>query len=197
MKLKSIQGKIAGVAGLCLLISAGILVGYSVYSAMSTQALVATRVSSLVEEKTLAGLKSTASTYAGAISRRLEPGLTTAQTLAKMIAADKLYDKKNNTVSNTRESFNNILRTVLLTLTLMGPTVHGNPTSLMVPMLRIVIKRWEIIPIPGALRRTGRATEVVILGSSIWLNTILMRNIRMVWGKALGTSALAKRISQR
>lgn len=113
MKLKSIQGKIAGVAGLCLLISAGILVGYSVYSAMSTQALVATRVSSLVEEKTLAGLKSTASTYAGAISRRLEPGLTTAQTLAKMIAADKLYDKKNNTVSNTRESFNNILRTVL------------------------------------------------------------------------------------
>ncbi|MFM2479953.1 methyl-accepting chemotaxis protein [Celerinatantimonas sp. YJH-8] len=113
MKLKSIQGKIAVVAGLCLLVTASILVGYSVYSASNTQKLVSNQVTTLVEQSTLDGLKSTADAYGHAISRRLEPSLTIAQTLATMVEAKKLYDQNNWMHTDTRESFNSILRRVL------------------------------------------------------------------------------------
>lgn len=114
MKLKSIQGKIALVAGLCLLVTASILVGYSVYSAADTQKLVSSRVTKLVENSTLDGLKNIASYYGNAISRRLEPGLTSAQTLALSVAADKRYEQLQGSQSNTRQAFNGVLRNVLL-----------------------------------------------------------------------------------
>ena len=48
--MKSIQGRIAMVAGACLLGSAVALVGYGVVSAKSTQNLVAGRVGELVQK---------------------------------------------------------------------------------------------------------------------------------------------------
>ncbi|MFM2485041.1 methyl-accepting chemotaxis protein [Celerinatantimonas yamalensis] len=113
MKLKSIQGKIVVVAGLCLLVTASILVGYNVYSASNTKNLVSNRVTNLVEKSTLDGLKTTASSYANAISRRLEPGLIIAQTLAKTTAANKVYEQERKSQVDTRESFNRILHDVL------------------------------------------------------------------------------------
>ncbi|MFM2477109.1 methyl-accepting chemotaxis protein [Celerinatantimonas sp. MCCC 1A17872] len=112
MKLKSIQGKIAVVAGLCLLVTAGLLVGYSVFSAVKTQELVSSRVSTLVEKSTLDELKSTATAYGHAISRRLEPGLLTAQTMAKEMSADKSFEQ-SGPQEFSRAEFNYVLRNLL------------------------------------------------------------------------------------
>lgn len=112
MKLKSIQGKIAVVAGVCLLVTASLLVGYAVFSGVQTQELVSKRVSSLVEQSTLDELKSTATLYGHAISRRLEPGLLTAQTLAKEMSADKSFET-SNTEEFSRQEFNYVLRNLL------------------------------------------------------------------------------------
>ena len=57
MNLQSIQAKIAVVAGACLLVTASILVGYSVYSATASQQLVTAKVTTLVEESTLSQLQ--------------------------------------------------------------------------------------------------------------------------------------------
>ena len=64
MPLKSIQQRIAVIGGLCLLISAGILIGYSVYLASSTQHLVSTRVSQQAQEDALQNLQHLAGQYA-------------------------------------------------------------------------------------------------------------------------------------
>ncbi|CAG9295286.1 methyl-accepting chemotaxis protein [Celerinatantimonas diazotrophica] len=112
MKLKSIQAKIAVVAGLCLLVTSSLLVGYAVYSAAKTQDIVSKRVSSLVEQSTLDELKSTATAYGHAISRRLEPGLLIAQTLAKEISADRGFDKSSSQ-EFSRQKFNYVLRSFL------------------------------------------------------------------------------------
>lgn len=53
MSLKSIQQRIAVIGGLCLLTTAGILIGYSVYIASSTQQLVSSRVSQQAQDDAL------------------------------------------------------------------------------------------------------------------------------------------------
>lgn len=58
--MKSIQGRIAMVAGACLLGSAVALVGYGVISAKSTQNLVAGRVGELVQKDNAESLKNLA-----------------------------------------------------------------------------------------------------------------------------------------
>lgn len=113
MKLRSIQLKIALAAGLCLFITAGILVGYSVYSSSSSQKLVTNKVTTLVENTTLKELQATASDYAQSISRRIERGLDAARTLASAARASKLNDLATETNSLNRRVFNNMLLEVL------------------------------------------------------------------------------------
>jgi methyl-accepting chemotaxis protein len=113
MNLQSIQAKIALVAGACLLVTAGILVGYSVYSATTSQQLVTNKVSSLVEESTLGQLQATASTQATAISRRIEEGLSAARALANAASAAKTFDINNNHKTLDRLVFNTMLVEIL------------------------------------------------------------------------------------
>ncbi len=113
MKLRSIQLKIALAAGLCLFITAGILVGYSVFSATTSQKLVSEKVTTLVENTSLKELEATASEYAQSISRRIEKGLNAARTLANTTSASKLYDQGRGTTSLDRRVFNNMLLQVL------------------------------------------------------------------------------------
>ncbi|WP_432454933.1 methyl-accepting chemotaxis protein [Agarivorans sp. QJM3NY_29] len=113
MKLQSIQSKIALVAGSCLLISAGILVALSVYSASSSQQLVSKKVSALVEDAALKQLGATASNYAESVSRRLEEGLSAARALANAASAAKSDDMSHHTTTIDRPVFNDILLEVL------------------------------------------------------------------------------------
>jgi len=113
MKLKSIQTKIALAAGICLLITAGILVTYSIYSSTMTQSIISKDVSKLVSKTTEEKLIATAQDYAQTISRRLEAGISAAKAIANAASASKEYDLKNNTHSLNRPLFNNMLVHVL------------------------------------------------------------------------------------
>ncbi len=113
MTFKSIQTKIALTAGICLFITSGILVGYGVYSASTTQQLVSQQVSTIVKTITISELEATASKYAQSISRRLEKGLNAARTLAETASASKAYEESNRTILLNRQSFNDMLLAVL------------------------------------------------------------------------------------
>ena len=87
MNFKSIKSKIAFSAGAGLLITAAILVGYSISSTTVNNRFINKTVSTMVERITLAKMQSVAAEYAQPISRRLEKGMQTAQTLADAAAA--------------------------------------------------------------------------------------------------------------
>ncbi|SHF07958.1 methyl-accepting chemotaxis protein [Vibrio gazogenes] len=113
MTFKSIQTKIALTAGICLFITSGILVGYGVYSASTTQQLVSQQVSTIVKTITISELEATAAKYAQSISRRLEKGLNAARTLAEVASASKAYEDDNRAVLLNRQSFNDMLLAIL------------------------------------------------------------------------------------
>lgn len=113
MKFKSIQTKIAVTAGLCLLITAGILVGYSVYSAQNTQTLVSEKVSALATETTLKELEATASSYSESISRRLEEALSAARAISDAMSAAKEAEMNEGAAFINRSVFNGMLKEVL------------------------------------------------------------------------------------
>ncbi|MCE0492641.1 methyl-accepting chemotaxis protein [Vibrio salinus] len=113
MKLKSIQTKIALTAGICLFITAGMLVVFSIYSSTTTQGFVSHNVSSLVNNETEKKLVSTAQDYAQSISRRLEEAISSARAIADASGAAKAYDLNHNVQSLTRPLFNSMLVRVL------------------------------------------------------------------------------------
>lgn len=113
MKLKSIQSKIAVTAGLCLLLTAGILVGYSVYSAQNTQTLVTEKVSKLATETTLKEIKATAANYSESISRRLEEALSAARAISDAMSAAKEAEINEGAPFINRSAFNGMLQKVL------------------------------------------------------------------------------------
>ncbi|CAM3897324.1 Methyl-accepting chemotaxis protein IV [Vibrio aerogenes CECT 7868] len=113
MKLKSIKTKIALAAGICLFTTAGVLVGFSIYSASSNQKLVTNQVSKLVKKTTLKKLETTASGYAQSISRRIEDGLTSARAIANSVSAIKAEDDNNHIQTLNRSTLNNMLKAVL------------------------------------------------------------------------------------
>lgn len=121
MNVKSIQTKIALAAGICLLITAGSLVGFSVYTAHTSQQLVSQKVTDLVQETTLEQLEMTAIKNAEVIRRRLEVGLNTARTMADSVSGIKTIDSKSNHETLTRKTFNGMLLNVLK----MNPTLNG------------------------------------------------------------------------
>jgi methyl-accepting chemotaxis protein len=113
MKLKSIQGKIAVIAGTCLFVTAAVLIAISIYSASSAQKLVSEKMSGLVENTTIKQLEATAAEYALSVSRRLEEGLSAARALANAVSASKSYDLANNSSTLDRTVFNDMLIEVL------------------------------------------------------------------------------------
>jgi len=111
MPLKSIQQRIAVIGGLCLLISAGILIGYSVYLASSTQHLVSTRVSQQAQEDALQNLQHLAGQYAEEIRTEFTEALETARSMATTFAVAK--SKKNGGLQVGRDEVNAVLLNVL------------------------------------------------------------------------------------
>ncbi|MBN2717939.1 MAG: methyl-accepting chemotaxis protein [Deltaproteobacteria bacterium] len=111
MKFVSVRTKIAGIAGICLLISSAVLVGYSVYSARENQRLVNTRVSSLIESRSLDGLKNLAGNYAGKVQAEFDVALDAARTMADVFMLSK--EKDNSGLFLGRDQINGILLKVL------------------------------------------------------------------------------------
>jgi methyl-accepting chemotaxis protein len=111
MKFKSVRMKIAVIAGILLVISSTVLVGYSLYSARSTQQLVSERVSGLIEIRSLDGLKNLASQYAGKIQVEFVVALDAARTMADTFMVSK--SPNNGGLELGRNQINAILLKVL------------------------------------------------------------------------------------
>ncbi len=111
MNFKSVRTKIAVIAGVCLAITATVLVGYSLYSARSTQQMVNERVSGLIETRSLDGLKNLARNYAGKIAVDFVVALDAARTMADTFMVSKSTD--NGGLELGRNQINAILLKVL------------------------------------------------------------------------------------
>ena len=110
MKIASIQGKIAAVAGICLLVSAVTLIGYALYSSDENENLVSSRVGSLVEKQASDALLTLAQERAGTIATEFEHALDITQTLASNF---DLVHSSTHPVQISRSEVNNILYNVL------------------------------------------------------------------------------------
>jgi methyl-accepting chemotaxis protein len=113
MKFKSIQLKIAVIAGICLLAASGSLVAYSLISAGNTQDFTLEEVSKLQEKSALDGLKTLAGEQAGFIRAEFEVALDAARTMAHMFEVSKQKDSGKAPLKLGRGQINAILLNVL------------------------------------------------------------------------------------
>ncbi|HEY8336634.1 MAG TPA: methyl-accepting chemotaxis protein [Tardiphaga sp.] len=111
--IRSLQFKIALIAGLCLTVSSVVLISYSLVSTGNTHSFVTTEVMRLVDSQTKESLLNRAATEGNAIKAELEVGLDAARTMAHAFAV--LADDKNSgTLSDgRRKQLNAVLRNVL------------------------------------------------------------------------------------
>lgn len=113
MQFNSIQTKIAFLSGIALLVTSAVLVGYSIFTSVSTQSLVASRVSAQTQEATLDGLKNLGGKYAGQISSELELALDAARTMADTFSVSKMTGAENGSLQVGRDQLNAVLLNVL------------------------------------------------------------------------------------
>ncbi|BFR50291.1 HAMP domain-containing protein [Nitratidesulfovibrio sp. HK-II] len=105
MRLSSIKQKIAFMAGVCLLVTAGILVAYGVYSAGQTQQMVSERVGTLMHRSAEANLESLAASQAAVVESALQDNLDTARTTGKVFEVLRARLDRDS----LRDTFNAIL----------------------------------------------------------------------------------------
>ncbi|MDY0262341.1 methyl-accepting chemotaxis protein [Syntrophotalea acetylenica] len=89
MQFKSVQLKIAMIAGLCLLSAVVVLVVYGLFAARNTQNMVSTQVSSLLKETSMQNMQNLAGEQAGEIRGQLELALDAARTMANTFEVSK------------------------------------------------------------------------------------------------------------
>ncbi|MGJ4901319.1 methyl-accepting chemotaxis protein [Bradyrhizobium sp. HKCCYLS2058] len=110
--IRSIQTKIALIAGFCLALTCVILIGYGLFSTQSMNQYVNHEVMQLVDRQTKESLMNRASTEANVIKAELEVGFDAARTLAQSFAV--LADAKTGTAASARRAqLNAVLRRVL------------------------------------------------------------------------------------
>jgi len=103
--------KIAGIAGGCLILSSTILILYTIYSGNTQNKMVSRRVSSLVESRSLDGLKNLSGNYAGKIQAEFLVALDAARTMADIFMTSK--SEKSGGLHLGRDQINAILLGVL------------------------------------------------------------------------------------
>lgn len=113
MTLRSIQQRIALIGGLCLLATAGILIGYSVYLASSTQQLVSNRVSQQAQDEALQTLQHLGGKYAGEIRAEFTKALEAARGMATTFAVARMGAADNGGLEIGRDQVNAVLLNVL------------------------------------------------------------------------------------
>jgi methyl-accepting chemotaxis protein len=89
MQLKSVQLKIALVAGFCLLGAVAALVVYGLFSARNTQTLVDKQVTALAEQTSAESLQNLAGKQAGIVQAELDLALDAARNMAHMFEVSK------------------------------------------------------------------------------------------------------------
>ncbi|WP_024343509.1 methyl-accepting chemotaxis protein, partial [Bradyrhizobium japonicum] len=110
--IRSIQLKIALIAGLCLVVTCIVLIGYGLFSTQSMNQYVTREVMQLVSQQTKESLMNRASNESNAIKAELEVGFDAARTMAH--AFETLADEKTGTpIASRRVQFNALLRHVL------------------------------------------------------------------------------------
>ena len=110
MKFRSIQFKIAAIAGVCLIVVAGLLVGYSLISANNLQKFTIENVSTLEEKSALNTLKTLAGEQAGFAKAEFELALNAARTMAQTFEVSKM---DTGSLKLGRDQINAILKNVL------------------------------------------------------------------------------------
>ncbi|MDB5652998.1 MAG: hypothetical protein JWQ94_611, partial [Tardiphaga sp.] len=118
--IRSIQLKIALVAGLCLVATSAVLIGYSLVSTQTTHHYVASEVMHLVDTQTKESLMNRAGTEASAIKAQLEAGIDAARAMAQTFAV--LADPTNGTPVADRRTQ---LAAVLLNVLKQNPAFSG------------------------------------------------------------------------
>jgi methyl-accepting chemotaxis protein len=111
--IRSVQLKIALIAGLCLAVTGTMLIGFSIYSARSTHQYVTEAVTRLVDTQTKESLLNRAFGEAQSIRGELDKAFDSARAMAQAFAV--LADDKNNgtPVEARRAQLNAVLRNVL------------------------------------------------------------------------------------
>jgi methyl-accepting chemotaxis protein len=114
MQFKSVQMKIAMIAGLCLLSAVAVLVAYGLFSAKTTQNMVSTQVSGLLEETNMQGLQNLAGEQAGKIQEQFDLALNAARTMANAFEVSKQQAENGKAgLDIGRDQLNAILLNVL------------------------------------------------------------------------------------
>ena len=113
MKIKSIQLKITLLAGLCLFITAAILVIYGLYSASATQDMTIANVSSQLESVSKDSLLNLSGDQAGMIQADVNLALDAARTMADTFEVGKINNNGKTDVLIDRDAVNGILLNVL------------------------------------------------------------------------------------
>jgi methyl-accepting chemotaxis protein len=114
MQFKSVQMKIAMIAGLCLLSAVAVLVAYGLFSAKNTQNMVSTQVSGLLEETNMQGLQNLAGQEAGKIQEQFDLALNAARTMANAFEVSKQQAENGRAGLDVgRDQLNAILLNVL------------------------------------------------------------------------------------
>ncbi|ABC22823.1 methyl-accepting chemotaxis sensory transducer [Rhodospirillum rubrum ATCC 11170] len=114
IKLHSIQMKISGLSGACLIIAAATLISFSIYSSKTTQTYVGERTGALSLANAEDILRNLATTQAASIKATLNGAFDAARTTANTFGA--LEDGPNNSPDQARaqrQAFNAILLNVL------------------------------------------------------------------------------------
>jgi len=120
-RMRSVQLKIALIAGGCLIGTIAVLIGYNIFSARSTHDYVTAEVMQLVDNQTKESLLNKAAAEARSVKANLEVGFDAARTMAQAFAV--LADDKSNgtSVTDRRAQLNAVLRNVLE----RNPTFNG------------------------------------------------------------------------
>jgi methyl-accepting chemotaxis protein len=114
MHLKSIQLKIALLAGACLLLSAAVLVGYSLKSTHDTQVYVDEKVSALLDDGAKLRLEQSAKVAAKNIQQEFDVAMNAARTMAQTFEMSKQLDDEGRPLLQLdRSAANAILLNVL------------------------------------------------------------------------------------
>ena len=111
--MKSIQVKIVLIAGICLILVAGLLVGYNLISASNIQKFTIENVSKLEEEAALNSLKNLAGEQAGFAKAEFELALNAARTMAQTFEVAKMNADGRKPLELGRDQVNAILKNVL------------------------------------------------------------------------------------
>ncbi len=113
MQLNSIQSKIALLGGASLFVTAAALVGYSIYSSVTTQEMVSSRTSSEAKDTTFEALKNLGGRYAGEVRAEMELALDAARVMADTFEVSKLSGADSGNLFLGRDQLNSILLNVL------------------------------------------------------------------------------------